>query len=418
MAARPVEPRVEHHAERREHEEGNRVGARLGDVRRQLAERAPDPRREHPHAGGDPEQRGNLEGLERPDQQQQPRGEERGAGERERHPPEHGQRAHAADDRRVLQGRVEGAERGGRDQEGDRGEVEALHRDHPGEREDERLLLTVNNLGVLYYLQGDFDQAESVLNQGLEKAAPLPNSRPELYLQVSLADVKRDKGEHALALDMYRKALDLARLTDEAVISVYLADAMANTYRLMGDASNCESWAKRASAEAEDRAGILELGLCATTLGLIQRDKGQLKESAASLERAAELLKESDAKRELAKAHFHLAGVYFSLKRKKLALDSLEIAAALAAELGYDHFLQVEAARMPLLVQYAAANKLADGYFERMLKGMKASRPVARRGIAERRRERRGHVLGDDGVRLRQSAGRGPRPRDHRPRMA
>jgi two-component SAPR family response regulator len=97
-----------------------------------------------------------------------------------------------------------------------------------------------------------------------------------------------------------------------------------------------------------------------------------------SLDKAAALLKESDAKRELATALFHLAGIHFSLKRKKLALEALDEVASLITELGYDHFVHLEAARNPLLVQYAAANKLAGGYFGRLLKTMKgARRPAA-----------------------------------------
>jgi len=242
---------------------------------------------------------------------------------------------------------------------------------------DERLLLTINNLGVLYYLQGDFAQAESVLIQGLERAESNTNPRPEVHLKVSLADIKRDRGEYEPALEMYRNALETARMSDEAVIRIYIADAIANTYRLMGDASNCEAWAQRASAEAEERGGIMESGLCATTLGLIQRDAGDLKDATTLLERAVSQLRECDAKRELATALFHLAGVYFSLKRKKLALEAMDEVATLIIELGYDHFVHIEAARNPLLVQYAAANKLAGGYFGRLLKTMKGARQAS-----------------------------------------
>jgi LuxR family transcriptional regulator, maltose regulon positive regulatory protein len=242
---------------------------------------------------------------------------------------------------------------------------------------DERLLMTLNNLGVLYYWIGDFAQAEDILRQGLAKAHSAPNSRAGLYLRVSLADVRRDSAGYTAALEMYREAMDMARSSDEAVIRVFIADSIANTYRLMGDLTNCETWAQRASAEAEERAGTLELGLCATTLGLIAREAGDLREAAATLERAVAQLRETDAKRELALALFHLAGVHFSLKRKKLALEALEEVAALVEELGYDHFIYIEAARNPLLVQYAAANKLAAGYFGRLLKTMKGSRQAA-----------------------------------------
>ena len=82
---------------------------------------------------------------------------------------------------------------------------------------DERLLLTINNLGVLYYLQGDFAQAETVLGQGLERAEQNTNPRPEVHLKVSLADIKRDRGEYEPALEIYRNALETARMSDEAV---------------------------------------------------------------------------------------------------------------------------------------------------------------------------------------------------------
>ena len=242
---------------------------------------------------------------------------------------------------------------------------------------DERLLMTVNNLGVLYYWIGDFVQAEDILKQGLAKAHVTPNSRAGVYLRVSLADLRRDSAEYAAALEMYREAMDMARMADEAVIRVFIADSIANTYRLMGDLTSCETWAQRATAEAEERGGKLEMGICATTLGLIERDTGGLKEATASLERAVNLLRESDAKRELTTALFHLSGVHFSLKHKKIALELLGEVAALVSDLGYDHFIQIEATRNPLLVQYAAANKLAGGYFGRLLKTMKGARPAS-----------------------------------------
>jgi two-component SAPR family response regulator len=70
------------------------------------------------------------------------------------------------------------------------------------------------------------------------------------------------------------------------------------------------------------------------------------------------------------------------LNRKRVALDNLESAATIVSELGYDHFLLVEAARNPLLIQYASANKLADGYYVRMLKLIKGSGVVVPATVA------------------------------------
>ena len=165
-------------------------------------------------------------------------------------------------------------------------------------------------------------------------------------------------------------------------------------------------------------AASLESGLCATTLGLIQRDAGDLKDATSLLERAVGQLRECDAKRELATALFHLAGIHFSLKRKKLALEAMEEVASLVTELGYDHFVHIEAARNPLLVQYAAANKLAGGYFGRLLKTMKGARQAAAPVRMEEEAGDEPRLKRASGVRLRQPARRNRRARNHGPRVA
>jgi len=244
---------------------------------------------------------------------------------------------------------------------------------------DPNLIQTLNNLGLIYYLEGDYERADQVWSSAMDKAKLEASPRYETYLLVGLGDIRRDKGQYSDALAMYESALERGAGLDEAYIHIYGMDAIANTYRLMADISSAESWAKRAMGEAEERGGVSEIiGLCTLTIGLIQRDRGQAKEAASTLEQAITLLKEGEANRELAKAYFHLAEVHFSLKRKRLALDCLDAVAKLVQDLGYDHFLQLEAARSPLLVQYAAANKLADGYYARMLKTVKsAAAPAA-----------------------------------------
>src|SRR3990172_2783606 len=239
-----------------------------------------------------------------------------------------------------------------------------------------RLVETLINLGVTYYLQGDYQNSENVVRLGLEKARLISSPRPEVYLLATLGDIKRDTGEYANALELYNACLDQAWSLDDAYITTYTADSIANTYRLMGEIGSGESWADRAMVEAEKRGGSLERGLCLVTAGLMKRSHGELKEAIEHLETAVPLLKEVDAKRELCTAYFHLAGAYFALKRKRLALEFLDLAARVVSALGYDHFLLVEAKRNPLLVQYASANKLSDGYFGHMLKTMKSSAPA------------------------------------------
>jgi len=253
---------------------------------------------------------------------------------------------------------------------------------------DELLIQTLTNLGMLYYYQGELDRAEEVTRQALEKARQRGSVYAEAYLLDSLAAVQRDRGQLTEGIQQYRRALELAGELDDAYLSIYIMDGLANAQRMCGNIADAERTAKQAAADAEERGGVFELGICNVTLGLIQRDRGLHKEAVASLERAITLLRKGDAKRELSKAYFHLAEVYFSLKRKRLALDCLDAAAGLVQELGYDHFLRLEASRAPLLVQYAAAHKLADGYYARMLKAIKSTAPAqAGKGGAESEQE-------------------------------
>jgi two-component SAPR family response regulator len=160
-------------------------------------------------------------------------------------------------------------------------------------------------------------------------------------------------------------------------------DAIADAYRLMGELTNADSWAGRARVEAEKTGGAMELGVCLMTAGLVKRAQEEHKEAVELLEKAIPYLKEKGAQRELITAYFHLASVYFSIKRKTLALKALEEAAKLVQDLGYDHFLLIEAARNPALVQYASANKVADGYYTRVMKAAKAAGKPAEEGDGE-----------------------------------
>jgi ATP/maltotriose-dependent transcriptional regulator MalT/DNA-binding SARP family transcriptional activator len=238
---------------------------------------------------------------------------------------------------------------------------------------DDRLVKTLNNLGMLYYLLGDYEQAESLFDQALATARSRADSAAQAYLLACLADIRRDSQQYEEALRMYKDALEHCEGLDEAYIRIYLMGSIANTYRLNGEIAVAQTWADRTSAEAEERGGVFEQGTCRLNAGLIERDSGDLKEAARSLEEAIELLRKASATRELAMAHLDLAGICFSMKRKRLALDLLEEAANLVKELGYDHFLLVEARRNPLLIQYAAANKVADGYYSKVLKVIKGS---------------------------------------------
>ncbi len=242
---------------------------------------------------------------------------------------------------------------------------------------------TLNNLAMAYYLQGNLATAEEIAKQGLELARKVPAHWQATYLTACLGDFKRESGDYAAAHELYRTALEDSRKLSDAYVRVYILNAIADTYRLSGDVKNAETTAQQAMAEAEKTGGPLELGISLLATGLVQKQQENAKAAIDTLQKAIPHLELKGAWRDLAIARFHLAGLYFSLKKKTLALQMLESCAKLVDKMGYDHFLVVEASRNPLLVQYAAANKLADGYYNRMLKLIKAPAVTTSGGDAD-----------------------------------
>lgn len=230
-----------------------------------------------------------------------------------------------------------------------------------------RQVQTLNNLGVLYYLLGEYDRAEEALREALQKAEEEGYTLLKAYILASIADVQRQCSQYKAALELYRRGLDLAHELEETYLAIYTTDGMANVHRLLGDLDKAETLIGHAFAEAEDRGGVFEMGICQISLGLIHMDKGEVKEAAACLEKATKLLAQGNAKRELAKAHFHLAEAYYRLNKKTAASECLERVASLVQELGYMHFLTSAAAAAPFLLQYAIARKMGDGFYHRLM---------------------------------------------------
>lgn len=64
-----------------------------------------------------------------------------------------------------------------------------------------------NNLGYLYYLVSDYEQAEIYLDDGLQLSQAMSNSRGEAVLSWTFGDLKRDLGAYTRALRLYDVAV-------------------------------------------------------------------------------------------------------------------------------------------------------------------------------------------------------------------
>jgi len=234
-----------------------------------------------------------------------------------------------------------------------------------------RLMATLHNLGVVYMNQADYRRAEAVLLEALSLARQTGSSEAEAHILANLAELAYADQRLGQALESYQRALAIARALEIPYLVVHVLLGMANTYRLMGDLVKAETLLQTAVAEARSRGGIYELGLCSLSYGLLSLARENAREAVVRFEEAFSLFQRVGARQDLARAYLHAAQAYFVLNRKRTALECLEMAARLVRELGHDHFFLVEARRLPVLVQYAAAHKVADGYYRHLLRLMR-----------------------------------------------
>ena len=239
-----------------------------------------------------------------------------------------------------------------------------------------RLVLTLNNLGVMYSLQGEYDLSAEILGEAIERSHRSANARIEAFATLSLADVKRDTGYYDAAIQLYNDGLEKARHLGETYFVDYAVDAMGMTYMLMGDLATAEQLIKQTAAEVAERGGAFQNGLVSLSLGILSHLRADFVESAARLEYALQVFKNAGAAREEARAHFHLAHVYLATNSRRKALAALQEVVRLVKAIGYGAFLAADSRRCPALTAFASSKRLGDGIFAKLRDGQ------ARRGLA------------------------------------
>lgn len=227
----------------------------------------------------------------------------------------------------------------------------------------------LNNLAMTYYRMGQVDLAGELFLDALGKARESGHQRVEAYALVSLADIDRQSGDRWKAIERYEEAVTLAADMGDMTLSTHAMTGLTHVYRLMGDIGKAGMLARQALVSAQERGSDYEQGLAQMALGRLWRQQGSLDNSTSAFSAAVTLFDRANAKMELAESLFHLADSCLPVRQSRtLARVTLERLAAVAGELGHDHFL-VEATReTPAVAEYGASKRLGGGFFRELLR--------------------------------------------------
>jgi two-component SAPR family response regulator/uncharacterized protein HemY len=245
------------------------------------------------------------------------------------------------------------------------------------------LASTLNSVGVGYHRQGKYTQALETLEQAREQARQAGQLRWEAYALASLGDVYRDQADYARAQDAYRTAYDIAIRISDGFIVTFTLTALGELGRLLGELETANSLLHQAAEQAESHQSSYEIGLTMTALGILSCQRGNTDTAIDHLTHAAELLDRSNAKRDSARAHVHLAHTFFLERKHSLAKRHLRIAADLGKDLREDQFIVADGHHLLPVIKYAVAKQVNQDYFSPLLKKIKTrtTLPAQTRGI-------------------------------------
>ncbi|MBI3913021.1 MAG: tetratricopeptide repeat protein [Chloroflexi bacterium] len=227
--------------------------------------------------------------------------------------------------------------------------------------------MTLNNLGYLYCLKGETQQAEMVLRDALQRARVSSALRAEAIVLGTFGDLHRDNTDYPQALQYYGDSLRVAQQTHDANIVLYSKIATADCYRLMGEFARAHEWIKSAAESLTPSASSADLGLVKLTQGLLATDQGRLDNAIQMLPDAASIFRQGGNRHLEAIAEFNLAHVLNLLGQSDQAIPHLMRTSELIDLLGYDHFLVVEGRRAEITLRLAATLDQVGVKFKRIL---------------------------------------------------
>ena len=188
----------------------------------------------------------------------------------------------------------------------------------------------LNNLGVLYHLDGEYDKAVLVLEEGLLCAKRSGfSARTEALLLISLGDVYAEVEEFDLAQQCYQQGQNIAEEIGDRFSLIYLYLSQANLSLRQRKLDIANLWLNDASSLISAQAfQYFEDGLYHLLRGQLFLQEKDLNQAIKALKKAEDRFKSGGTSIECAKSQILLAAAYYQeenlLEAKNKMKNALE----------------------------------------------------------------------------------------------
>jgi ATP/maltotriose-dependent transcriptional regulator MalT len=174
----------------------------------------------------------------------------------------------------------------------------------------------LNNLGFLHHLQGEYDKAILVLEEGLLCAKQSGYyARLEALILISIGDVYAEVEDFDLAQQHYQKGSEIAEETGDRFLLNYLSLARANLSLQQLDLEGTDRLLDEAGKLVSSQASQYEAGLYQLLRGHFFLYLKKVRQAREALEIAEALFKADGRKVEYAKSQLLLAAAFIQEKK-------------------------------------------------------------------------------------------------------
>jgi two-component SAPR family response regulator len=213
-----------------------------------------------------------------------------------------------------------------------------------------------NNLGYLWHLNGDYEQAGSLLEESLTCARQSGNARFESFALASIGDLYLDLDASDAAQLAYRQSREVAQRIGDGFVLLYLNLAEAALARKQKDLDKAHQLVEAAKELALKSDSEYEQGLYQLEVGQLAMAEGKTSEVMSPLESAAQFFSGGGQRVEGARSYLYLALASQALGDDKATLDYLKRSFNLASELESQHPLVIAGREAKQLLETAQAD--------------------------------------------------------------
>lgn len=225
----------------------------------------------------------------------------------------------------------------------------------------------LNNIGNIYISTGKFDDALIYINEALEKARKLNNENNIATYLNNIGSVYQDRGNYKEALKHFEDALEiLKKINDKKRISVLLNN-IGMIYEIWGSTDEALEYYKE-SLKIDEQLGLKNgISTSLSNIGAIYYRKGLYTDALKNFEKALTINREIGNLEAVATSLNNLGMLYDSMGKFEEALEKYEEALKIDKELGRESSIPTVLMNMGMV--YHSWGKYDDAlkYFEESL---------------------------------------------------